>query len=436
MERELRRINAELETRVMSRTAELMAANEHMTRQINERERAEAELQRRNRELISLQSACAATASTLDLDFLLDNVTWEMTSLLGVESCTIYECTDSDAGVARIAEYGTPDRPEQTGPDANDLAACPVKDAVLRERCSRLLIVGERDVDPIDASYMSNLGIRTLLLVPMVFQDRVLGLVELRESRAGHGLSDASVAVAQLLANQVASAIENARLYERSRQEVVQRSEAERRLRDSLREKQVLLKEIHHRVKNNLQVICSLLSLQSRKIEDQELLQMFEESQNRVRSMALIHERLYRSDDLSSVDFGEYVRNLATQLVQSYRRGLGPVDLRVDAADVELAINAAVPCGLIVNELVTNSLKHAFVDGRPGEIHIELRPERDHLVTLAVGDNGVGFPDEVDFRQTDSLGMQLVNTLANQLGGTVELSNGQGTRFEIRFATA
>ena len=181
---------------------------------------------------------------------------------------------------------------------------------------------------------------------------------------------------------------------------------------------------------NNL---SSLLNLQSRCIEDQSVLELFQESQNRVRSMALIHEKLYRSQDLARINFAEYIRNLATHLVRSYRANSGPVSLKVDANDVSLSIDAAVPCGLIINELVSNSLKYAFKDGREGEIRIELRSDRDRQVTLIVADNGVGFPKDLDFRYTESLGMQLVNTLTNQLDGTVELHSNGGTEFKITF---
>jgi two-component sensor histidine kinase len=268
----------------------------------------------------------------------------------------------------------------------------------------------------------------------MVFLDRVVGLVEVRDPDGARTFTDQEVSVAQLLANQAAGAIENARLYERAQHEISERMKAEAQIKASLSEKEVLLKEIHHRVKNNLQVICSLLQLQSRGIQDQDALQAFQDSQHRIRSMALIHEKLYRSANLSEVDFGEYIRNLTGYLLRSYRASLGPVSLQVDAAQVALPIDSAVPCGLIVNELVSNALKHAFVDGRAGEIRVGLLSDGDNLVHLSVADNGVGFPGQVDFQNTESLGMQLVNTLVHQLDGQIELHNGDGTRFEIAFA--
>ncbi|MGA9140199.1 MAG: PAS domain S-box protein [Methanocella sp.] len=214
--------------------------------------------------------------------------------------------------------------------------------------------------------------------------------------------------------------------------EITERKLAEKRLRASLHEKDVLLKEVHHRVKNNLQVVTSMLSLQSMKITDPAVLDMFKESQDRVRSMALIHEKLYKSDDLSRISFGEYVRNLTTYLVQSY--GVNPETIRldIDSGDILLSIDRAIPCGLIVNELVSNALKYAFPGGRTGNITVSMHREGGEY-TLAVGDNGIGLPPHVDYRNTSSLGLQLVNLLVNQLDGDLALSGDNGTVFSIRF---
>ncbi len=213
-------------------------------------------------------------------------------------------------------------------------------------------------------------------------------------------------------------------------------------LRKSLREKDAMLKEIHHRVKNNLQIISSLLNLQFENIRDAKLKGIFRESNSRIKSMALVHEELYRSRDLAQIDFAQYVGMLTSHLFRSFGVGPGGIKLKIDIEDIPLSIETAVPCGLMVNELVSNALKYAFpgreaFDGRPGEqepeINVSLvRGTADEMV-LSVGDNGIGFPPDVDFRRTESLGLQLVSTLTTQLGGTVELDGGRGTRFEIRF---
>ena len=433
-EEALRKSNEELENRILARTAELAQKNAELMREINERKRAEAGLLRRNRELLSFQAAAIATASCLDRQFLLETVTWEMASMLSADGCAIYEWNQEADTISVIAEYGSADLGQQTSSvKAYDLADRPVRKQVLVERYAQQMTVSQPDLDPSEFRYMQRTDAKTQLILPMVFQDRVLGLVEMRDKRIGRAFTDHQISLAQMLATQVAVAIENAQLYQRAQQEIAERKRAEEQITASLKEKELLLKEIHHRVKNNLQVISSLLSLQSQSIESQSALEIFKESQNRIRTMALIHEKLYRSRDLARVDFADYIRNLATYLVRSYRAYSGPVSLKIDADGVSLGIDAAIPCGLIVNELVSNALKHAFPDGRAGEIRIGLYPDGGRQLTLVVADDGVGFPEGLDFQNTESLGMQLVNTLANQLDGTVELHDNGGTEFKITF---
>ncbi len=215
--------------------------------------------------------------------------------------------------------------------------------------------------------------------------------------------------------------------------ELVERKRAEDRITKSLREKEVLLKEIHHRVKNNLQVISSLLSLQSRNILDPKALDMFTESRHRVRSMALIHEKLYQSQNLSLIDFSEYTRNLTAYLCRSYAVDSGRISMTVDVKDIFLGIDTAVPCGLILNELVSNSLKHAFAAADTGEIAIRLHHKENGTIQLTVSDNGRGLPANLDYRNTESLGMQLVTTLTGQLKGTIVLDRSGGTTFRLTF---
>jgi two-component sensor histidine kinase len=201
-----------------------------------------------------------------------------------------------------------------------------------------------------------------------------------------------------------------------------------------------LLKEIHHRVKNNLQIISSLLNLQSSYIQDAQALEIFQDSQHRVRSMALVHEKLYRSSNLAQVDFAEYIRDLASFLFHAYGASAQNVTLKIWAEDIRLDVDNAIPCGLILNELLSNTLKHAFRPGgdrplRDSEIRVESYYSHDQQLTLVVADSGIGFPEALDFRNTTTLGLQLVNTLVRQLNGTLELDRSGGTRFTITFAT-
>ena len=217
------------------------------------------------------------------------------------------------------------------------------------------------------------------------------------------------------------------------RRDITERKRVEEQVKASLNEKEVLLKEIHHRVKNNMQIITSLLSLQSRYVRDTHDLDIFRDSQNRVKSMALIHEELYKSKDLARIDFAEYVQSLATHLFSLYSVNTAVIKLTMDVQDVLLDINTAIPCGLIVNELISNSLKYAFPDGEGGEILIKLSERTGGNLTLIVSDNGIGLHKDLDFRDTKSLGLQLVNTLVEQLEGTIDLDRTEGTAFTIVF---
>ncbi len=224
----------------------------------------------------------------------------------------------------------------------------------------------------------------------------------------------------------------------------IERKWAEEQIKASLREKEMLLKEVHHRVKNNLQVISSLLRLQSEYVKDKESLEMFKESYNRIRSIASIHEKLYQFEELARIDFAEYIRNITDHLFRSYGVNSEAISLKINVVDGLLGIDTAIPCGLIINELVSNCLKHAFPEGRKGEICIDLSSDlpaapSDRAVqtgnkfTLIVSDNGVGLPKDFHFRNTRSLGLQLVNTLTDQLRGTIELDGNRGTSFKITF---
>ncbi len=215
--------------------------------------------------------------------------------------------------------------------------------------------------------------------------------------------------------------------------DVTERKQAEGRIRASLQEKNVLLREIHHRVKNNMQIISSLLRLQSRSIKDGKMVEMFKESQNRIRSMALIHEKLYQTEDLSRINFAEYIRSLTVHLFHTYRVNPNIVKINTDVEDVYLSINKAIPCGLILNELVSNALKHAFPKSKKGEIQIRLYSNSQNRMKLIIGDDGIGLPENLNIQNPETLGLQLVNDLVKQIEGSVTLDRTEGTTFSISF---
>ena len=272
-------------------------------------------------------------------------------------------------------------------------------------------------------------GYESVALIPLRANDEIIGLLQLNDRRKGifdleiinffEGIG-ASIGIAFL------------------------RERAEEEIKASLREKEVLLREIHHRVKNNMQLMVSLLRLQSAEIRGPQYAHMFKESQNRIKSMSLIHEKLYQSKDLANIPFNGYVKSLVNSLFRSYGISSDTISLNLAVEDISLDLENAIPCGMIITELVSNSLKYAFpvcaeaTAGRPweraGEIRVALRAVKDKELELTVADDGVGFPEALDFRNTDSLGLHLVKILAeDQLKGIIELDKTKGTEFRIRY---
>lgn len=311
-----------------------------------------------------------------------------------------------------------------------------------------------------------------LASMPLKIGSGVVGVMNVAYADP-HQFSQDELRLLRLLGDQAAIAIQNARLYEQAQSElterqrtaeklrqlnedledrvfartaeltqvnaallyeVAERERAEEHIRASLQEKEVLLKEIHHRVKNNLQVISSLLNLQANSIDDERIYLILRDSQNRVRSMALIHEKLYRSENLAQIDLADYSRDLTAYLFRSQDAHVRGINLNIQADNIFVNVDTAVPCGLIINELVSNSLKHAFPGGQGGQILVVIKSDSDHQITLVIKDDGIGLPPAVNFQETESLGLQLVNSLVNQLNGSIELSSEQGTQFTITFA--
>ena len=216
-------------------------------------------------------------------------------------------------------------------------------------------------------------------------------------------------------------------------EDITERKLAENKIKVSLAEKEVILKEIHHRVKNNMQVISSLLQLQSQFVKDKDDLRMFKDSQQRIQSMSLVYNKLYESDDLAHIGFTEYVNELVTGLMRSYNCNTGGITTRIEANGVELGLDLAIPCGLIINEVISNSLQYAFPNGRPGEIRVIIQ-SHDGRIDMSIGDNGVGMPQEMDIKNSRTLGMTLLQTLAvHQLSGKLELKRENGTEYFISF---
>ena len=216
-------------------------------------------------------------------------------------------------------------------------------------------------------------------------------------------------------------------------EDITERKEHERQLEESIKEKEVLLKEVHHRVKNNMQVISSILNLQSSYIDDETALSILRESQDRIKSMSFVHESLYQSKTLSEVNFSEYIKNIASNLFHSYGRPEGGISLQFELEEVFLNLDTSIPCGLIINEVVSNSLKYAFEGKEKGIIKIEFSKLSDGKLKLIIGDDGIGLPSNFDIENAETLGLQLVTTLVTQVSGVLEIKTNKGTQFSIVF---
>ncbi|MEL6917312.1 MAG: sensor histidine kinase, partial [Bacteroidota bacterium] len=209
---------------------------------------------------------------------------------------------------------------------------------------------------------------------------------------------------------------------------------SKREIEKRIQEKETLLKEVHHRVKNNLQTVSSLLSLQCRAIKDEKVKNLIKSSQNRVISMAMVHEMLYMRDDLTKIEYKSYVQELSEYLVRSVKGAKNNIKLNIDIPDIKLGIDTAIPLGLLINETLTNALKYGIKDDRKGEISIRLRKEDDKDFILNIGDNGEGFSEKINFKTTTSLGLKLIHNLTRQLKGSITRdASKKGTNYIVRF---
>jgi len=271
------------------------------------------------------------------------------------------------------------------------------------------------------------------LFVPLVVDQALWGSFSLFGNPSNTPWTEEQANLVQTVADQLAIAIQQAQAFTRAQTELAERQQAEAHLRAALAEKDVLLKEIHHRVKNNLQIVSGLLQLQAERLSDQASINALRESQNRIESMSLIHKKLYTSSDLGHIDVADYIQSLALSLQTTYPVAPGTITLAVEVEPVILSLDQAIPCGLIINELVSNALKYAFPNNRRGEINVKLC-KAHHQIELTIQDNGVGLPPDLDWQTTQSLGLSLVQALAtDQLDGTFGVEPANGTTFKITF---
>lgn len=267
------------------------------------------------------------------------------------------------------------------------------------------------------------------LAVPIIHQKEVIGNLMVANKVTDYDRNDRELM--QTIAEHIAPIL-HGRLASESHQK--EREFIQEQLKTSLKEKDMLLREIHHRFKNNMQVVSSLLSLQSMNIKDRKYAGMFKESLNRIRSMAFIHENLYQSGDFTKINFIKYVNSLVNSIIQSYTVDTKKIKVKQEIEDIQIDLDKAVPCGLLINELVSNALKHAFLNKRVGQIEIGLFSINENETELLVGDDGIGLPEDLDITHTESMGLNLVKILAlDQLKGRIEIDREGGTKIHIRF---
>ena len=216
--------------------------------------------------------------------------------------------------------------------------------------------------------------------------------------------------------------------------DITRQVHAEELLKKEIEQKELLIKEINHRVKNNFALVSSLLAIQQQNIEDEKVRDIFEEAQNRIQSIALVHKQLYSSENLAQIDFSTYINSLIRQLMGGFKHKTGQISIDLDIKEVALDIAKAIPCGLIINELITNSFKHGFQQRENGTITVKMQYLNDGNIQFIIANDGKPFPDNVDFRDTQTLGLQIVTGLVEQIGGTIELDNSKGTKFTIVFS--
>lgn len=284
-----------------------------------------------------------------------------------------------------------------------------------------------------DNPEVQDMQLRSVLCLPVIKQSKMIGILYLENRLSNSVFTPEKMRIIELLTSQAAISLENSRLIENMKT-------AGDQVKQSLREKEVLLKEVHHRVKNNLQIIHSMLNLQMPYIKDEQAIALFKESENRIFSMALIHEKLYQSESLAKINLPEYIQNLVDNLFLSYGASERTINPKICVENAALSIDTVIPCALIINELVSNSLKYAFPNSlkcadRTGEIYVGLCHDSENRFKLTVGDNGIGLSKELEIQNCESLGLKLVSVLVKQLKGSIQIGTNGGTEIAITFRT-
>lgn len=412
---------------VYSESGELIATEGFVT-DISEKKLVEEEILKRNEELAVLNHIGQAFSKLIKVDEIISLI-FEMIGKL-IDNKNLYIALyDEEKDIISFPVYTVDGKQNEQyeRPFGRGLTEFVIK------TCQPLLI--ETDIE----NEFRKMGIaqigkksKSLISVPMLTGEKVFGVITLQDYSKEHAYSFAHMELLLTIASQTAIALENSYLFAKLETELEEKNQVEKRIKASLREKELLLQEVHHRVKNNLQIMSSLLRLQSSHIKNGDVQKIFLESENRIKAMAIVHNKLYNSKSYEKIDFKDYVKTLTNNLFLSYGVNTNYISLNIEVDDIEMNIDTAIPCGLIINELISNSLKYAFVDNRKGMILVSLRKDEDKLA-LMVKDNGVGFEKTKELMTGNTLGMKLVQLLTGQLDGNIQMKNCDGAEFKISF---
>jgi two-component system, sensor histidine kinase PdtaS len=419
----------ELEARVRERTRDLLEANQELLVQIGERERAEKTLRYRAEtdKRLAIISTNFMNTTSAEVDFEINRTLAILGDFAEVDRCYLIQFSPDGSTFSSTHEWTAPG----VQPHIQNLQNIPASAApwwMETLRRGEIIHIPSVANMPAEASLekavLLEQDIPSLVVVPLISEHNTIGFLGFDGARQKKEFIADEISLLKTIAAILSNALRRSHLQSELQEHVQQ-------VEESLEEKNVLLKEIHHRVKNNLQIVSSLLSMQARTIKDPQAFAALQNSQSRVRSMALIHERLYQSENLGHIKFGPYIHDLSAFLFRSYQDLSGQVRLNTRIEDVTLDIDSAIPLGLILNELITNSLKYAFPGGRTGEITIQLLYPTAGQLNLICSDNGVGISPGQDLHAPQSLGMQLIYSLAHQLDGEVEIETLNGMRVSI-----
>lgn len=375
----------------------------------------------KTKELSILLESAKEFSSTLEFEKVLNLIAQNITQAIPADGCMIagWDRKTDSISVWIDTVSGQSDH-HPLIESAHPLNELPIMKLVLEEQQPICIQRSRPGTNPIIASRMEKLGIKSMLILPLAIGDKVFGLIRLHNSSTEKFFNNSEIQLTRALADQAAVAIEHTRLY--------------RHVQKSLAEKEVLLREIHHRVKNNLQIITSLFSLQARKYGDSQLQNLLRESHNRIRAMALVHEKLYRSENLDCIDLEDYIVGLCDQILKSYSDIASGINLQVQSdKKLFLNIDTSITLGLVINEIVTNAIQHAFQHQPHGKILITLSQLGKPGYFLSIKDNGCGMPHNIDKQNPETLGLLLVTSLVTQLGGKIDIKIDNGTEFRIIF---